>query len=608
MSAQYVLGIDLGTTNCVLSYTPLNTDTPDIRELRIPQLVDAGTLERRTMLPAFTYLATEHDAGGGALDLPWTREPQSREPQSRERTFAVGELARRKAADAPQRTVGAAKSWLCYSRVDRRQPILPWNAPSEVPKISPVTAARYYLDHLVAAWQAEHPEAPVAAQRVVLTVPASFDAAARELTHDAARAAGLPPDLILLEEPQAAVYAWLAAQGEGWRKSLRVGDRLLVCDVGGGTTDLTLIEVTESDGELALQRLAVGDHLLVGGDNMDLALAYDVAERFAAGGHQLDPWQSVSLWHACRNAKETMLASDGPATHTISILGRGSKMIGGTVSVEIERGTVLQRLVDGFFPHCQLKDRPQRRSTSGFREIGLPYEHDTAVTRHLAAFLTAHAADVHSAVPTHVLVNGGVFKAGALQQRLLDVLGSWTEGHTTPQLLSGEHDLDHSVARGAAHYGWAKHRGGVRIRGGVARSYYIGIETAGLAIPGAARPLRALCVVPFGMEEGTQLDVPSSEIGLVLGESAHFRFFCSALRKDDAPGLLLDRWEEQELVETDSLETALPTDAASDEPYVPVRFQSRITELGMFELWCVSTQSAGRWKLEFSVRDEGVTT
>jgi hypothetical protein len=531
------------------------------------------------------------------LDLPWAPD----------RKFAVGELARRQAADAPQRTVGAAKSWLCYSRVDRRQPILPWNAPSEVPKISPVTAARYYLDHLVAAWQAEHPEAPVSAQRVVLTVPASFDAAARELTHEAALAAGLPPDLILLEEPQAAVYAWLAARGEGWRKSLRVGDRLLVCDVGGGTTDLTLIEATESDGELALQRLAVGDHLLVGGDNMDLALAYDVAERFAAAGHQLDPWQAVSLWHACRNAKETMLASDGPETHTISILGRGSKLIGGTVSVEIDRGTVLQRLVDGFFPHCQLKDQPQRRSASGFREIGLPYEHDTAVTRHLAAFLTAHAADVQSAVPTHVLLNGGVFKADALQQRLLDVLGSWTKGNTAPQLLSGEHDLDHSVARGAAHYGWAKHRGGVRIRGGVARSYYIGIETAGLAIPDAARPLRALCVVPFGMEEGTQLDVPSSEIGLVLGEPAHFRFFCSAVRKDDSPGLLLDRWEEQELVETDSLETVLPTDVAPDEPYVPVRFQSRITELGMFELWCVSTQSDGRWKLEFSVRDEGAT-
>ncbi|MHB8861788.1 MAG: Hsp70 family protein [Pirellulaceae bacterium] len=597
MSAQYVLGIDLGTTNCVLSYTPLDTDTPEICELRIPQLVDAGTLERQSTLPAFTYLAGEHDAGGGALDLPWAGD----------RKFAVGEFARRKAADAPQRTVGAAKSWLCYSRVDRRQPILPWNAPSEVPKISPVTAARHYLDHLVAAWQAEHSDAPIAEQRVVLTVPASFDAAARELTHEAALAAGLPPDLILLEEPQAAVYAWLAARGEGWRRLLRVGDRLLVCDVGGGTTDLTLIEATESAGGLQLQRLAVGDHLLVGGDNMDLALAYHVAEKFAAEGHKLDPWQSVALWHACRNAKETMLASAGPETHSVSILGRGSKLIGGTVSLEIERETVTQLLVDGFFPYCGLTDRPQRRSTSGFREIGLPYEHDTAVTRHLAAFLTAHAVEGQSPIPTHVLVNGGVFKAGALQERLLEVLGSWAADNAAPQMLSGEHDLDHSVARGAAHYGWAKERGGVRIRGGVARSYYVGIETAGLAIPGAARPLRALCVVPFGMEEGTQLDIPSGEIGLVLGEPAHFRFFCSAVRKDDLPGMLLDRWEEEELVETDSLETELPTDAARDEPYVPVRFQARITELGMFELWCVSTQSEGRWKLEFSVRDAGET-
>jgi hypothetical protein len=302
-----------------------------------------------------------------------------------------------------------------------------------------------------------------------------------------------------------------------------------------------------------------------------------------------------------------MLATDGPATHVVSILGRGSKLIGGTLSVEIDRDTVARLLVDGFFPPCRLDDRPQRRSTSGFREIGLPYEQDTAVTRHLAAFLTAHAAEVSTAVPTHVLVNGGVFKAGALQQRLLDVLGSWAAGDARPQLLSGEHDLDHSVARGAAHYGWAKQRGGVRIRGGVGRSYYIGIETAGLAIPGAARPLRALCVVPFGMEEGTQLDIDSSDIGLVLGEPAHFRFFCSAVRKDDAPGLVLDRWEEQELVETDSLETVLPTDTAGDEPYVPVRFQSRITELGIFELWCVSTQSEGRWKLEFSVRDGGGT-
>lgn len=594
MSAQFVVGIDLGTTNSVLSYTRLDAPAPVVEELRVPQLIDAGTLERRTMLPSFVYLAAEHETAGGTLDVPWASG----------RRFAVGEWARRRAADAPQRTVGAAKSWLCHSRVDRRQPILPWNAPDEVEKISPVTAAQYYLDHLVSAWNAEHPEAPLAQQRVVLTVPASFDAAARELTREAALAAGLPADLILLEEPQAAVYAWLAALGDGWRKSLKVGDRVLICDIGGGTTDLTLIEACETDGELQLQRLAVGDHLLVGGDNMDLALAYHMSERFAAAGHQLDPWQSVALWHSCRTAKEAMLAVNGPPAHTVSVLGRSSRLIGGTVSQEIERDAVAQLLVDGFFPPCQINDRPQRQKRTGFREIGLPYEQDTAITRHLATFLTAHAGDRPSPLPTHVLFNGGVFKADRLQQRLLDVLASWSDNATPPKMLSGEHDLDHSVARGAAYYGWAKEHGGVRIRGGVARSYYVGIETAGLAIPGAPRPLRALCVVPFGMEEGTQVNVPSQEIGLVLGEPAHFRFFSSAVRQDDQPGQLLDRWSEQELVETDSLETALAPDAATEDPYVPVRFQSRVTELGMFELWCVSTQGEGRWKLEFSVRND----
>jgi hypothetical protein len=595
VSARYVLGIDLGTTNCVLAFAPLETDAIELAELRVVQLVDAGTLERRTTLPAFTYLATDQEARSGALDLPWSSGP----------AFAVGEHARRQAAAAPQRTIGAAKSWLCHSRVDRRQPILPWNAPDEVPKISPVTAARYYLDHLVAAWNAEHPEAPAAAQRVVLTVPASFDAAARELTHEAALAAGLPSDLILLEEPQAAVYAWLAAQGDRWRQQLRLGDRLLVCDVGGGTTDLTLIEVTEADGELQLRRLAVGNHLLVGGDNMDLTLAYHVAQQLAHQGHPLDPWQTVSLWHACRQAKEAMLSTEGPERHTIAVLGRGSRLIGGTLATEIDRTTVQRLLVDGFFPPCAVGDRPQRRAASGFREIGLPYEHDTAVTRHLAAFLAAHAGDRAALVPSHLLVNGGVFKAVPFATRLLEVLASWSASGEAPRLLAAAPDLDHAVARGAAYYGWAKQRGGVRIRGGVARSYYIGIETAGLAIPGAPRPLRALCVVPFGMEEGTQVDVPSDEIGLVLGEAAHFRFFSSAVRKADQPGTVLESWRDEELSETDALEAELPLDSAVDQPYVPVRFQARITELGMFELWCVSTVSDSRWKLEFSVREEG---
>ena len=594
MPAQCVIGFDLGTTNSVLASAALDADKPRLELLPIPQLVAAGTTESFSMLPSFLYLAAEHEAAG-TLDLTWAAD----------REFAVGEFARRQAAEMPDRTVAAAKSWLCHSRVDRRRPILPWNAPAEVPKVSPVTASQRYLEHMVAVWEAAHPEAPVAQQQVVLTVPASFDASARELTREAALAAGLPDDLVLLEEPQAAVYAWLAATGERWRRALAVGDTLLVCDVGGGTTDLTLVGAAEEQGELILRRIAVGNHLLVGGDNMDLALAHHVAGRFAEKGVQLDPWQSVALWHSCRSAKETLLGPKGPQTHPVSVLGRGRRLIGGTISVEVARRDVSDLLVDGFFPRCQPADRPASERVSGFREIGLPFESDTAITRHLAAFLQAHADEPGRPIrPTHVLFNGGAFKAEVFQRRLLEVLGEWFGG-ASPRLLEGEHDLDHSVARGAAYYGWAKHRGGMRIRGGTARSYYVGIETAGLAVPGAPRPLRALCVAPIGMEEGTESNVPSAEIGLVVGEPAHFRFFSSSVRKSDRPGDVLATWTPDELAETDSLEAALPPDESIDEPYVPVRFHTKLTELGMLELWCVSTTSEKRWKLEFSVREEG---
>lgn len=595
MAAKYILGIDLGTTNCVLAYAPLDAELPQVELLPIPQLVAENTVEPRSMLPSFAYLATEPETKGGVLDVPWKKK----------RDFAVGEFARRRGAEAPDRTVVAAKSWLCHSRVDRHQPILPWNAPPTVPKISPVVASQRYLEHLIAAWETAFPDAPARQQQVVLTVPASFDAAARELTREAALAAGLPDDLLLLEEPQAALYAWLATMGDGWRKLLKVGERLLVCDVGGGTTDLTLIGVAEEHGELVLQRLAVGNHLLVGGDNMDLALAHHVAGRFAEKGVKLDPWQSVALWHSCRAAKESLLAPDGPKKHPIAVLGRGSKLIGGTVSIDVDRQSVSDLLVDGFFPRCAAGDRPTRQRASGFQDIGLPFESDAGVTRHLAAFLATHDDAQQGPVrPTHVLFNGGVFKADALRGRLLEVLGTWFPGDTPPRSLEGLHDLDHAVARGAAYYGFTKQRGGLRIRGGTARSYYVGVETAGPAIPGAPRPLRALCVVPFGMEEGTEADVPSGEIGLVLGEPAQFRFFSSASRKQDRPGDVLSSWTDEELAETDSLEATLPLGDQPDETYVPVHFQSRVTELGVFELWCVNSGGKGRWKLEFSVRDE----
>ena len=590
MSARYVIGIDLGTTNSVVAWSALKDDQPQVQLLPVPQLVAANTIESRPMLPSFLYLCTADESAAHTFALPWSDDA----------TFATGHAARNLSAEFPDRTIGAAKSWLGHSKVDRHQAILPWQASSDLTKISPVTASQRYLAHLVAAWHQAFPDAPLAEQHVVLTVPASFDASARELTREAALAAGLPQTFVLLEEPQAATYAWLDAIGDRWRRLLRVGDRMLICDIGGGTTDLTLVEVAEEHGELTLQRAAVGNHLLVGGDNMDLALAHYVAQLFEAKGISLDPWQSISLWHSCRNAKESLLSEGGPDSHTISVPGRSSRLIGGLVSVSVDRTQATDLLLNGFLPSAELADRPVRARASGFREIGLPYEADTGITRHLAAFLNQSLAGSQL---THVLFNGGVFKAKSLRSRLLQQLQHWFP-KSPPNPVEGSDDLDFSVARGACFYGWTKLRGGVRIRGGTARSYYLGIETAGLAIPGAGRPLKALCVVPNGMEEGTEVDVPSDSIGLIVGEPARFRFFSSASRRNDRPGDLLPRWSPEELSETDSLEATLPAEDESDNGYVPVRFHSRLTELGILELWCVHEAAEKRWKLEFSVRDD----
>ncbi|NCC49859.1 MAG: Hsp70 family protein [Spartobacteria bacterium] len=595
MNAKFSIGIDLGTTNSVLAYTPLDVEEPHIELLPIPQLVAASTVENRPMLPSFLYISTEEEAQAGSCDLPWAAGNH----------FAVGAYARAQAADVPRRTVAAAKSWLCHSRVDRRKEILPWNAPEDVAKVSPVTATQRYLAHMAAAWHDAFPEAPIGEQKVTLTVPASFDASARELTREAAVAAGLPEDIILLEEPQSALYAWLAAAGRQWRKQLKVDDTLLVCDIGGGTTDFTLISVAEENGELQLTRRAVGNHILVGGDNMDLALAHTAKGKFGDQQVDIDPWQAVGLWHSCRTAKELLLGPEPLEAAPITVLGRSSKVIGGTVTTELSRNEVSDILLDGFFPLCELGEHPKRRMASGFKEIGLPFESDVAITKHLSHFLSLHHGDGESAArPTHIIFNGGVMKATALQQRMMEVFEHWFGDGQVPDILEGSQDLDFAVARGAAYYGHAKDTGGIRIRGGTARAYYVGIETLGLAVPGAERPLHALCVVPHGMEEGTSIEVPGNEIGLAVGEEAHFRFFNSAVRKDDQPGVILEHWNEGELVETDSLEMILEAADEANDGYVPVKFETCITELGVLELWCVSAISGDRWKLEFSVRDE----
>ncbi len=597
--ARFAIGIDLGTTNCAIAYSPINPDPlaapGEVRLLSVEQLVAPATTEARPLLASFMHLGSPRDAAAKALDLPWAAD----------RDFAVGALAAKMAADAPTRTVAGAKSWLVNSRVDRHEPILPWNAPADVQKVSPVEASVRYLSHLAAAWARAFPDAPIEHQKVVLTVPASFDASARELTREAAIQAGLGEELILLEEPQASLYAWLADAGDRWRRTVKPGDTLLVCDVGGGTTDFTLIAVAEENGELALNRLAVGNHILVGGDNMDLALAVSLRESFAAKGINLDPWQSVALWHSARAAKETLLGLNPPEKHPVTVLGRGSKLIGAAISVDLDRQTTTKLLLEGFLPENAVTDGPQRPRASGFREIGLAYESDTAITRHLADFLMRHGPSSGTpAQPTYVLFNGGVFKASALRQRILDVMGHWFGPELAPKPLEGEPDLDFAVARGAAYYAGAKSGRGVRIRGGTARSYYVGIETAGPAIPGIARPLRALCVVPFGMEEGDEADVPAENVGVVVGEQTTFRFFSSPTRKNDKPGDVITSWSEPELSETDSIQTTLPTDETAEDDWFSVKFRSRITELGMLELFCESRTSDHRWKLEFSVRDD----
>ena len=599
--SRYVVGIDLGTTNSALAYAeaePTGDGPPAIKPLPIPQLVATGEVGERSVLPSFLYLPSAKEFGANALDLPWSKGGDR----------LVGTFARDQGAKVPGRLVGSAKSWLSHAGVDRKGPILPWGGPDDATKISPLDASTAYLSHLRDAWNyaiaGKNAADRLERQDVILTVPASFDAAARELTVEAARASGLE-HVTLLEEPQAAFYAWLAFQGDQWRKRVKVGDLLLVCDVGGGTTDFTLIAVTDQGGDLALSRLAVGEHILLGGDNMDLALAHAVAATLPNGMDGLDPGQRVALGHSCRVAKETLFLAPNKSSAPVAILGRGSKVIGGSIKAELTRETLNAVLLDGFFPPCEPTDAPGRGKRVGLTEIGLPYATDPAITRHLARFLGRQAGSLHagggSLKPSAVLFNGGVFKAEELKKRVVDVLSTWA-GMPTPSLNAA--DLDLSVALGAAYYGLVRQGKGIRIRGGVPRAYYVGVETSTPAVPGVKPPIKALCVVKMGMEEGTEADVPGPEFGLVVGEPAEFRFLGSTTRRDDAPGLILDRWSPEELQELNHLETALVAEeGATEGDTVPVRLHAQITEVGTLELWCRSTRDDRRWKLEYNVRE-----
>ncbi|MEZ9723282.1 Hsp70 family protein [Vibrio splendidus] len=625
---KFSVGIDLGTTHCVLSYIDTTNEDARVEVMPIPQLTAPGTVETRSQLGSFLYQPHEHEMNSGSRVLPWSSEPKA----------LVGAIARNLGSKTPIRLVASAKSWLCHSGVNRRDAFLPAGSPEEIEKVSPLKTTELYLEHLKDAWNHANPEHKLADQDVTITVPASFDPAARDLTAEAARNVGFT-HLTLLEEPQAALYSWIDNSNDTWRDEVDVGDIVLVVDIGGGTTDLSLVEVTQDDGNLSLNRIAVGEHILLGGDNMDLALAYRLKMKLAQEGKELAPWQVQAMTHACRDAKEALLNDAELQSVPIVVPSRGSKLLGATLKTELAQQEVQQTLVDGFFPQVAVTDHPVQKTRGALTQMGLPYAQDAGITRHIAAFLSkqanalsgnseaaqqdfnpfanmpgmpgteaqgseAPAADFIK--PTAVLFNGGVLKSNLLSERLSDTINEWLINADVEfaKQLSGL-DLDLAVASGASYYGAVRRGQGVRIRGGIASSYYVGIESAMPAIPGMAPPMEALCVAPFGMEEGSSVQVPSQEFGLVIGQPVHFQFFGSTTRREDEAGTHLDHWAPEDLDELPEIQVTLPVSEGRREgEVVPVTLASRVTELGTLYLEAIATDNGQKWHVEFDVRED----
>ncbi len=595
---QYLIGIDLGTTNCTMSCVAKGTE--EIETLPILQLTTPGTEGEISCLPSFLYFPLAEERSAGALDLSWAANHH----------YCLGMLARDRGAEVPNRVIASAKSWLCHSGIDRREKTLPAGSDDPKCKMSPVSACAAFLEHLREVWDHSNPSAPFVDQQILITVPASFDPSARQLVQEAAENAGYP-DILLLEEPQAAFYAWLQRHQQSWRNDLKVDDTVLVVDIGGGTTDFSLIRVEEDNGQLTLYRQAVGAHLLLGGDNLDLALAYVVKGKLEEQGHELDHWQMQSLVHSCRAAKEAFLGDDAPDSLDITVRGRGSRLVGGTLLAPLTYEEVSKVILDGFFPLTAPEERSKNERRLGIQQIGLPYAQDPRISCQLAKFLsmTGESDNDNMAdfvMPTAVLFNGGTLKASALRQRLLDLLQNWAKKlKCDPVKLLDGADYDFGVSRGAAYYGLARAGKAIRIRGGTSRSYYIGVEDAVPAVPGVPTPLKAVCIVPFGMEEGTEQTLQGQEFALVLGETSTFRFFSRAtptLSDERAAemGTEVRSWK-QELTELHPIETLLDQ-SSTDGRTVRVTLRSKVTELGILELWCI-TADGRQWKLEFDLRN-----
>jgi len=613
MTPRFSLGIDLGTSNSAVALTDLETDHTEIVE--VTQLLGPNRVGEKPTLPSALYIRHRDEFPDGAVSLPWTGGTDS--------GAIVGHFARDHGALVPDRLVTSAKSWLSSPHIDPRQRALPWRSTIEEEKLSALECSRRYLEHLregvLYAERRQGRDWQIKDCQVVLTVPASFDEVARTLTAEAAEAAGLGK-ATLLEEPLAAFYAWTAQIGREWRSQVRPGDIVLVCDVGGGTADFSLIAVTDREGDLDLERISVGEHILLGGDNMDLALAYTLQAALEADGKTIDHWQFLALVHAAAKAKEAMFEDDAIPEVSIALPSRGSSLLAGTVSTKLDRATLERVVLEGFFPLTGVTDLPKETRRAGLQEFGLPYAGDPVVSKHLARFLARSLSNVRASealsalvgdkakaadalMPTAVLFNGGVFRADPIRKRVLELLTSWNEDRPIRELEGFQPDL--AVAKGASLYGRNRVTGkGIRIKAGAARSYYIGLDTSMPAVPGFRPKVKALCVVPQGTEEGSELLIEGQEFGLVTGEPAEFRFFSSEVRSGDAAGQILPD-AETELEETSLLEVDLPPiDGFPAGQAVPVQINAIVTELGTLELWMKHTGSDRRWKVEFRVRTE----
>jgi len=590
MAAKFVVGIDLGTTHSAVAFARIGQRALDV--FPVPQLVAPGEAAALPLLPSAIYLPAEGELPAGGTKLPWGEAP-----------YVVGELARRLGGKVPDRLVSSAKSWLSHAGVDREAKILPWAAPADVPRLSPVDATARLLAHMRAAWDHAHPDAPLRAQELVVTLPASFDDVARELTVRALRDAGLP-NARLLEEPQAAFYDFIYQHEASLADALGDARIVLVVDVGGGTTDLTLVRIVRQPaGPPKIERIAVGEHLVLGGDNMDLALARHVEERL--GDERLDAARVSALVQACRIAKETLLSGRGPERYGISVLGRGAKLLGGARTVQLEADDAGRVLLDGFLPLTRPDEIPARRGRVALSELGLPYASDPAISRHVCGFLRRHAqaaaeggVTVHAGLPRPdaLLLNGGPFNAPAVRERLAQVLEGWFPGEPVPVL--GHESLDLAVARGAAYYGLVRRGFGVRIAGGSPRAYYVGVEGKG-----GARS--ALCVVPRGLEEGARVSIESPTFDLLVDRPATFPLYSSTGDRMDAPGDVVA--VDDELDPLPPLHTVLRLgEGAGKTESLAVHLDAALTELGTLELHLRTARPPERrWRLEFALRGGG---